>query len=684
MAITAMGLSSGLDVAGLVKQLVDAERAGPDLQFSRETAKLNTKLSALGSLKSALATFQTSLGTISNLQTFNKRAVTNSDAASIGATATEAAAAGNYSLQVTQLADVHALASMSFADTTSAIGTGTLSFRFGKTDYNSDTDAYNSFALNPDSKATSITIDNSNNTLQGVMEAINKAKFGVNASIVNAGDGYKLLLTSEKTGLKNSLEVSVSDSDNNNTDTGASAGLSNFAFNSAATNMSQTAAAKDALYSINGLAVSNSENTVRNAIDGVDLTLKKVTSSPVTIAVKQDTASALAAVQGFITGYNNFIKSINTLTAYDATKKTAAPLMGDFSVRSIVSQADNILRNVVGGVTGDVNSLTDIGIKTNKDGTFTLDTETFNKLLQEAPQKIPALFTSAGAATDPAVSYKSSTDKTKVGNYAVAITALASSGSLTGNNVLPDFTPGNYLKIDSSNNSLSVEVDGVPTGALTLTGGVYESGQALADEIQARINGASNIVAANVSVKVSYDAANDRLNVVSDSVGSTSTVKITAIGSTTAATIGLNVAGGQAGQNVAGTIGGISATGKGTVLTGAKGTDIEGLALNIEGDTLGDRGTLNFTRGIASQLNDYLKKILDSEGSLENRIEAVVNRQAAVAERKEKMELRWVAVKARYTAQFNSLDSMISKLNATSSYLEGQLKSLPGVVRKTD
>lgn len=684
MAITATGLSSGLDVTGLVKQLVDAERAGPDLQLTRETAKLNTKLSALGSLKGALATFQGAVTGLSSIQTLAKRVAAPSDPSAIGVTASEKAVPNNYTLQVSQLADVHALASMSFADTDTVVGTGTMTFRFGKTDYDSDDDVYNSFALNADSKVTTLTIDSSNNTLQGIMEAINKADFGVSASIINAGDGYKLLMTSEKTGLKNSMEVSVTDTDNNNTDAGVSAGLSNLAFNSSATNMTQTAAAKDAMFSINGLPVSSAENTVKDAIAGIDLTLKKVTDSPVSLAVRQDTQAAVASVQAFVTGYNNFIKSINTLTAYDASKKIGGPLMGDFSVRSIVAQADRILRNVVGGVAGDVKSLTDIGIKTNKDGTFTLDTAKFNELMLKTPQKIPAIFSATGAASDADIKFKSSTDKTKVGDYSVNISALASSASYSGSSVLPAFTPGNYVTVDPDNKSFTIQVDGVSSGSLSLTEGVYESGEALATEIQARINGAASLVTAKVSVTVTYDSANNRMNIESDSVGSTSTLKFTAVGTNTNATLGIDTGSGLAGKNVAGTIGGVTAVGTGTTLTGAKGSDMEGLALTVEGDTLGDRGTLNFTRGIANQLNEFLKKVLDSEGSLEDRIEAVVNRQAAVAEKRERLELRWTAVKARYTTQFNTLDSLISKLNSTGSYLEGQLKSLPGVVRKTD
>jgi flagellar hook-associated protein 2 len=680
--ITTSGVGSGLDIKSLVTQLVAAERAGSDLQLTRETNKVNTKLSALGSLKGALSNFQATVSALNLEQNVGKRSVTSSDSAALSATASNAAVANTYSLNVTQLAESHSLASMSFAATDTAVGTGTLTFRFGKTTYNANTDSYTGFALNADSKVSTITIDSSNNTLAGVMKAINDADIGINASIVNAGDGFKLLLAGENTGLINSMEISTVDGDGNHTNTGASAGLSNFVFSAAATNMNQVAEAKDANFSINGLPISNASNTVKNAVSGIDLTLKKTTTGPVSLTVKKDNASALAAVQSFVSGYNNLAKTVRGMTSYDAAKNLGGPLLGDFSVRTIKSKMDSVLRNAIEGLTGTYTSLAEVGIKTTSDGSYSLDTAKFTAALEAAPDSINALFSAYGKPTDTNISYKTSSDVTAVGNYDINVSALASSGTFTGNGVLPAFTPGNYLTLDANNSSLNIELDGVETGNINLTTGEYQTGAALASEIQARINGASTVVNANLSAKVSYDASNNRFLIESNSMGSLSTVKIKAVGTNVGSSLGFTVADGVAGQNVAGTLGGVAATGQGQVLKGAAASPVDGLELTVKGGAIGARGSVNFTRGVANQLALFLKEVVAEEGNLESRIESLKERQTSVEDKRARQEIRWTAVQQRYLAKFNALDSLVASLNSTSNFLTTQLASLPGVVQK--
>jgi flagellar hook-associated protein 2 len=248
--------------------------------------------------------------------------------------------------------------------------------------------------------------------------------------------------------------------------------------------------------------------------------------------------------------------------------------------------------------------------------------------------------------------------------------------------VLPAFTPGNYLTLDANNSTFDIEVDGVPSGLLTLTAGEYQSGAALAEEMQARINGASNLVKAEVSVTVTYDASNNRFNIVSDSVGSTSTVNVLGVGTNVAAALGFSVQDGSPGLNVAGTIGGVAGTGSGDVLEAATTSAAKGLKLTIGGSTTGGRGSVNFTRGVMNQLDQFLDRILDTDGSLDDRIDNLNDRLKAVEDRRDSQEIRWTAVKERYLAQFNALDSLISKLNTTGSFLTSQLASLPGVVSK--
>jgi flagellar hook-associated protein 2 len=681
MAISATGLGSGLDISGLVKQLITAERAGPDLQIARESAKINTKLSAMGSIKNAIAGFQSSLSGLNVLDSYGKRAVTSSNTAAVSATAANTAVPSSYTMEVSTLAKAHALAGPAFPDSdTTTIGTGTLTFRYGTTDYDTNTDTYSSFALNPDSKITTLTIDSSNNTLEGIMNTINEADFGVTASIVNDGSGYRLLMTSDKTGLKNSLEVSTVDGDGNHTDVGASAGLSNFAFNAAATNMEQTNAAGNAVFKLNGLTVQSQENTTTTAIPGVTLTLKETTTTPLTLKVDHDTTAVVNSFNTFISGYNQFRTMVNTLTNYNAATKTAGTLLGDFTVRSVVTQVDNILRNEVTGMSGEYTTMADLGLKTSSTGTYSLDVNKFKEILVEQPDVVSKLFAALGVPTDSNIAYASSTKDTQIGSYAVNITTAATSANMSGAGVLPDFGMGGELTIDADNDTLALEIDGVDIGTVALTQGTYTSGADLATELQARINGAPAMTESGKTVSVSYDEANDRLTIQSTIYGNTSQINVTAIETNTAATLGFAVADGTAGLDVAGTINGKAATGAGKLLTANSvlDNDADGLALTVSGTATGARGTVNFTRGVTDQLKLLLGKVLEAEGALEKRIDNYEDRKVLVEERKAKLEIKLKAIEARYSKQFNALDGLLSSLQSTSTYLTEQLANLPG------
>lgn len=677
MGLSVTGLGSGLDVAGLVKQLVDAERAGADLQIARESAKVNTKLSAMGSIKGAIAGFQNSLNGLNVLDNYGKRSATSSNSSAVSATASNSAVPNTYTMEVSQLAKAHALAAPAVADSTTAIGTGTITFRWGTTDYDPDTGTYNGFTLNPDSNITTLTIDESNNTLEGLMKAINDANFGVKASIVNDGSGYRLLMTSEKTGLKNSLEISVVDDDGFNDDT---SGLSAFAFNAAATNMTQTSAAANAVFKLNGLIVQSQDNTTSTAIPGVTLTLKETTSSPLTLKVEADTTAAVNAFNAFIAGYNQFRTMVNTLTNYNAETKTAGTLLGDFTVRSIVTQVEGILRSDIPGVDGRYRNMATLGLTTNKNGTYVLDATKFKEVLTEQPDIVAKLFAALGAPTDSGITYYSSTQATAVGNYDVYITTAATTGKLSGAGTLPDFSNGETLTIDADNDGLALKIDGVDIGQISLTHGTYTSGEDLAAELQARINGAKAMTDAGKTVKVGYDELNGRLTIESTVYGNTSQISITAVDENTAATLGFVVEEGEYGVDVAGTINGKPATGAGQMLTASASDDngAQGLSLIVTGSATGARGSVNFTRGVTDQLKLLLGKVLDAEGALEKRIDNFEDRKALIDTKKAKLDAKMKVIELRYTKQFNALDSLLASLQSTSSYLQTQLANLPG------
>lgn len=672
--LTATGLGSGLDVNSLVSQLVSSERVVSDLQLNRQEAKLNSKFSALGSLKSSLAGFKSTLSGLNTLSSFDLKTAASSDNAIFTATASTDAIPSNYSIAVSQLAASHSLASTGFADSDeTAVGTGTITIRRGTTDYVEGTDTYNSFTLNPDSTAATITIDSSNNTLEGVMTAINEADIGINASIINDGSGFRLLLSSELTGAENSLEISVDDDDSNDADT---SGLSRLAFNATATNLEQTNSAVDANFSINGLTIASASNEVSSAIPGVALSLKQTTVSPVQLSVEANSSSVMSGVNSLIAGYNSYIGTANALSSYDQENDVAAALLGDFTLRSIGGQVDSIIRNSVTGLAGSITNLSELGITTTALGTLTLDSDKFLAALADDSQQVSQMFAALGVPDDEDIQFASSGAATAVGTYAVNITSLASAGVLDGGSVLPDFGMGGTVVIDATNNNLSFEIDGVTASEITLSSATYTSGEDLATELQVQLNGAQELIDANRSVTVSYESGSNRLSIVSNSVGSTSAVEILAIDSTTAASLGFSVSAGVAGTDVVGTINGEAATGAGNVLVADSGTAAEGLSLTIGGATTGSRGDVSFTRGIANQLNSLLDSILLADGALESRLETLQDRMDDVVQRREDLELRWEEVEERYSRQFNALDSLLAGLENTSNYLEQQFENL--------
>jgi len=672
--ISATGIGSGLDIQGLVDSLVAAERAGSDLALNRQSVRLQSKFSALGALKSSLSTFQGSLAGITSLNDFAAKKASSSDSSALTVSAGSSAVESDYFVEVSQLAQSHSLASLAVADTDeTAIGTGTITIRFGETDYDSGLDSYNGFVENTEISPVSVQIDSNNNTLQGIMSAINDADAGVSASIINDGSGYRLLLTSQETGLENSLQINVSDNDGNSTDLG---GLSMFVFDSTATNLEQTIAAQDANLMINGLAVTSSSNSVSSALEGVSIDLKQVTTGPVKVSVDSDTESVKSSVNEFIDGYNQFIEGANVLSAYNADTQQGAPLVGDFTLRSIEGQVSSILRGAIPLQGESFSTLAEIGITTTAEGTLSLDDAKFSDALAEQPERVMQVFAAFGAPSDSSVSFLGSSKATQVGTYDVAVTSLATAGYYDSTSVLPDFGGGGTVVIDSDNDNLTLSIDGVSAPAITLSQGTYTSGDALALELQTRINSASTFSNAGVSVTVSYNTASNNMTITSDSEGSSSGVEITSIDTNTPATLGFLVGSGTAGADMTGTINGEVITGTGNILVAGNSTDAEGLRLQISGPTLGSRGNVAFTRGVASQLDRLMENLLDVEGALTDRIDTLQDRLEDVEERRAEMELRWESVRERYTSQFNALDSLLGQLQSTSVFLEQQLSSL--------
>lgn len=652
MALSSPGIGSGLDINGLVGQLMALEKRPLALLNTKE-AKLQAQLSAYGSLKGALSSFQNAVAALAAPARFTAVKASVADGTVLSASAAATASAGSYSVEVQTLAQAQKLKSDAFAATSETVGSGTLTLQFG-------TYGGGSFTLNPEKSAKTITIASGQSSLAGVRDAINAADAGVTASIVNDGSGFRLVVASKEAGLANALKISVADDDANDTD---NAGLSRLVYDDTTggtKNLAETVEARNAALVIDGIAISKPTNTVSDAVEGVTLNLLKTGTT--SLAVARDTAGTRAAVESFVKAYNDLNKTLTDLSKYDAANKRASILTGDATVRSVQGQLRGLFNTALSSAGGGLTTLADIGVTFQTDGTLKLDANKLTAALNDGTKDVSTLFAAVGKPTDSLVAFVSSTADTKNGSYAINVTQLATQGKAVGGGAAA------LTIVADSNDTLNITVDGV-SASLTLAAGTYTAAS-LAAELRSKINGASALSSAGIGVSVSESAG--VLTVTSSRYGSASTVAVA--GGTAAADL-FGTAAETAGVDVAGSIGGVAATGSGQALTGTG--NAAGLKINVTGGAAGDRGSISFARGYADQLDRLVGRMLENSGLVDGRMDGINASIKELGSRREAMANRLEMIEKRYRAQFTALDAMIASMTQTSNFLQQQLANLP-------
>lgn len=363
---------SVIDVASLVSQLVAATKAPQESLISGRTQAVTSQISAVGTLKNALATFQSSLSAISTPSAFNTVAASSSDTTAFTATADSSAVLGSYDVDISQLAQAQQLVSNPFANGSSTVvGTGTLKLTLG-------------------GSSVSVAIASSGDTLAGIAAAINGASGnpGIAASVVTGSDGAHLVLTSSLPGAANTIQVAETDGGN---------ALAALTYSSGSpANYRVQSAAQDANFSISGIAYTSASNTVTDALSGVTLNLLGATTSTATLSVSTDTSTVESNISAFVTAYNTLQSSFASLGSYDATTNTAGPMMGDALLSGVQNQVRSTLYSLVDTGSATYNSLASIGITTNPDGTLSVNAATLSSALTSDFAAVSQLFSGTG------------------------------------------------------------------------------------------------------------------------------------------------------------------------------------------------------------------------------------------------------------------------------------------------
>ncbi|WP_394130365.1 flagellar filament capping protein FliD [Marinobacter nauticus] len=646
--ISALGIGSGVLNSDLVDQLVEAERAPKENRLDTRTQKAELLISAYGTLKSAITELRLPMRQLSapdNLKAFS--ATSSNEDVSVTVDSTKASR-GTYNVNVLSLAQSQSLASSTFADRDStSVGTG-------------------SFTISSGDKSATLTIDGSNNTLQGLADEINEAGIGVSAGVIDTGSGFRLVLSSEETGEANAISVSVTDDDGNNDD---AAGLSQFVFNDTTQNMQETIAAKDARVEINGIEITRSTNSFTDVIDGLSFEAKAegVTS---TIKVEQDFGAVADRVGAFVEKFNALQTTIKGLSGFNAETGQGGILSGDTTIRSIQAQLRNVLGRVVPGLeNASIRTLADVGITTDYEtGGLSFDRAKFEEQLKKNPNDVTALFAEQGRTSSADVEFLGSGSGTTRGNYAINITQAATQGGVLGDSALTD-----GVVIDSTNDEIEFTVDGSTNFTIQLSQQTYASAADLVAEIQSQIDSNSALNAAGQSVRVGLDS-NGVLQFTSGAFGSSSNVSILSVEN--GAALGLSAKTGTLGKDVAGTVNGQEATGDGRVLTVTGAGGAKGMQLQVAGYKDGDLGRVNFIEGIGEQAVNLVTDIVGADGILDAKTDSLSRDLERIQEERIRLEDRIASYRERLVSQFTAADSLISQLNSTGDYLTQQLAAL--------
>ncbi|MEP1744022.1 MAG: flagellar filament capping protein FliD [Kangiellaceae bacterium] len=359
------GLGSGLDVSSIIDALVTAERTPKQNSLDRFEADVSVTLTGLGGLRSSLDELRGAALDLSLASSFEKRGVSVSDSSFFSATATSSASAGNYDIEVKQLAAGSEDQSQIFTGGSSTtFGDGTLTFTVGVETFNVDVSA--------------------TDTLEEIRNNINEATGNdfVSVNLLNnvtdgVDTGSVLIFNSSTTGVGNDLAVTFT----------GDASLADLS-----TGLTQNSAASDATIEIDGFEASSSTNQFTDIIQGVTLDVTKVNTvdSTETLTVSLDTANTKSLITSFVDTYNGFVELTKQLGSAD--ENAPGLLLGDYTLRQVSSQVRNLFSSTISSASGSFNSLTSLGITSTQEGLLEIDDEQLTSAIESDFEKFDDLF----------------------------------------------------------------------------------------------------------------------------------------------------------------------------------------------------------------------------------------------------------------------------------------------------
>ena len=340
--VQALGAGAGFDTKKIVEALVNAEKVPTESRINSKISEAEDKISGLGKAVSILNVVKDAASRLNDAKDFKTFAVSNSQTNAFSATSTSSARAGSNNISVSQIAQEQRSVSNAFASETSKFNSGTitLSLTVGSTT----------------TSTTDVTVADA--SLQGTVTAINAAKLGVTAEIVDTGsttNRYRIQLIGE-TGSEKAFSLTSSDS---------------------AISFSSVQSASDAQLNVNGIDFIRSSNVIDDVLTGVSLTLNTATDGTANLNISQDNNEARANIVDFVSIYNEAQRQLKELT----NSSIGGELAGDSIFRSLTSTLRTTILSTSSSAGTNIANLSDMGISVSRSGELEVnDTKLDNAL----------------------------------------------------------------------------------------------------------------------------------------------------------------------------------------------------------------------------------------------------------------------------------------------------------------
>ena len=407
--LSKLNVGSGMNTADIVTSLVDSERLPQLERIEKYENQTENRISAYGILKNDIKDFRDTIRTIKNT---NAASHIGSSSNTTIATFTTTGSTGteniDSSLVVSSLASTHTLVTGEYSSSGSTVGAGSLVIDFGTWSTTSSTN--DTFTANSES---SVTINTSaTTTLTQLRDSINNATDNAEATILYNGTGYVLVIKG-LSGASNELRVTPDPSSSSDL-------INNYSYTTSTKNLTQTADGSDASFTIDGISMTRSSNTITNLFKGYTLELEATSSSAINISSSQNLSSIENLLNTFTENYNAIYLNIHEMTTTAmSSDESAGPLSGDSLARSIQRELRSFTSKSIVGYENGPYSLSLLGIQTNRDGTLSLNPNTLKKSFEANPIIVDAIFKNQLTSDNADVSVSRLGVDTKPGTYAI-------------------------------------------------------------------------------------------------------------------------------------------------------------------------------------------------------------------------------------------------------------------------